>query len=267
LAYDGGSNLYVADQGNNKVRQINLSTGIIKTAIGSGSTGFSGDGGAATAAAIWVPCGIACDQYGNVYVSDANNRRIRVASVLGSISITLAGPTSVPTGTPITFTANASVTSGVIYQWQKNGSNVGTGGTTYTNPTPANGDVYRCIQTVTPVCGSAFDVISNSITVNVYGPAPFDPASVVDPSVQTEVVLYPNPVRESFTIAATNLPDGPAAINVYDQMGKVVVSRSIAVTNGRLAEQVDMSGMAGGLYLVVVTDSNGRAERLKCIKN
>jgi hypothetical protein len=63
---------------------------IITTYAGTGTAGFSGDGGAATAARLWNPIGVAIDAADNLYISDSNNHRIRKITAAGVIS-TVAG--------------------------------------------------------------------------------------------------------------------------------------------------------------------------------
>ena len=81
--------MYIADNWNERIRVINTS-GIISTIAGNGTSGFSGDGGQATAAALNSPTGIAFDKSGNIYIADAQNHRIRKVSTSGIIS-TIAG--------------------------------------------------------------------------------------------------------------------------------------------------------------------------------
>ncbi len=89
LAFDGSGNLYISDNIHNRIRMIN-SSGIITTVVGTGSGGFSGDGGAATAAQINNPRGIAIDASGNLYIADESNNRVRKVTPSGIIS-TVAG--------------------------------------------------------------------------------------------------------------------------------------------------------------------------------
>jgi hypothetical protein len=91
LAIDNSGNIYFADQYNNRVRKINTS-GIITTLAGSDTSGFSGDGGPATAAELDSPFGVAVDASGNVYISDQRNNRIREVNTSGIIT-TIAGIT------------------------------------------------------------------------------------------------------------------------------------------------------------------------------
>ena len=59
-------NVYVADSGNNRIRKVTVSTGIINTIAGTGTSSYSGDGGAATSAALDEPCGVAVDASGRI---------------------------------------------------------------------------------------------------------------------------------------------------------------------------------------------------------
>jgi hypothetical protein len=76
ITFDGVGNLYISDWGNFCVRKINTS-GIISTLAGNGNTGYSGDGGQATAAELDSPMGITFDVIGNLYIADRDNQRIR----------------------------------------------------------------------------------------------------------------------------------------------------------------------------------------------
>jgi len=69
--------LYVADKGNDRIRAIDLTTGIINTVAGNGRPGFSGDGGNAVDASLHGPLGIAFDNAGHLYIADTYNSRIR----------------------------------------------------------------------------------------------------------------------------------------------------------------------------------------------
>jgi uncharacterized protein (TIGR03437 family) len=91
MALDAAGNLYIADTENNRIRKV--TGGVITTVAGTGASGFSGDGPAASAT-LSSPAGIAVDAAGNLFIADSFNRRIRKLTPGGAIS-TVAG-----TGSP-----------------------------------------------------------------------------------------------------------------------------------------------------------------------
>ena len=91
VSVGGDGNFYIVDFGNNRIRKIIASSGIISTVAGNGSAAFGGDGGQATSAQINQPYGVAADPAGNIYIADSYSHRIRyVAAATGVIS-TIAG--------------------------------------------------------------------------------------------------------------------------------------------------------------------------------
>ncbi|HTP59035.1 MAG TPA: hypothetical protein VMM82_08965 [Spirochaetia bacterium] len=80
LAMDGAGNLYVADEGNSRIRAVNLAAGTITTVAGSGTAGDSGDNGDATKAQLGEPTGVAVDGAGNLYIVDLQAQRVRKVS-------------------------------------------------------------------------------------------------------------------------------------------------------------------------------------------
>ncbi len=96
IAITDSNDIYIADADNNVIRRIDGHTGIITTVAGTGYRagtglgGYSGDGGAATAARMWYPSGVAVDDIGNLYIADQRNDRIRKVDTFGIIT-TVAG--------------------------------------------------------------------------------------------------------------------------------------------------------------------------------
>jgi uncharacterized protein (TIGR03437 family) len=116
VAVDNSGKLYIADQGNNAVRQIVLATGTITTFAGTGAAGYSGDGGPAGAAQMASPYAVATGPNGRVYVADTSNNRVRALPLpapapVPSVSPTFVGGPSVPAGstTVLSFSINNPV--------------------------------------------------------------------------------------------------------------------------------------------------------------
>jgi len=86
VAVDADGKLSIAD--GQRIRTI--SGGTITTVAGTGAAGYSGDDGPATSAQLYNPTGVAVDTAGNLYIADSNNYRVRMVSVLGTIT-TVAG--------------------------------------------------------------------------------------------------------------------------------------------------------------------------------
>lgn len=89
ICFDRKGNLYIAESGGGRIRKMSP-VGTITTIAGTGSSGFSGDGGAATAAKLFSPRDVKIDPAGNLYISDDGNSRIRKIDIAGIIT-TIAG--------------------------------------------------------------------------------------------------------------------------------------------------------------------------------
>lgn len=98
LAMDGAGNLYIADTGNNVIREISAATGIITTIAGSNPANVCGsandtvgDGCPATQATFDQPVGVTLDVAGNLYIADTNDHRIRLVTISNGDISTIAG--------------------------------------------------------------------------------------------------------------------------------------------------------------------------------
>lgn len=95
IALDSEGNLFIADTNNNRIRRVDVESGIITTVAGSGpSNGYEGyengsycgDGGPAIEACLNTPYGVAVDRLGNIFIADSLNRRIRKVDKEGIIT-------------------------------------------------------------------------------------------------------------------------------------------------------------------------------------
>ena len=88
FAYGSDGTLYICDMGNGRIRAVR--NGIISTVAGNGRRAYSGDGGPATAASLYLPMGIAVGPDNAIYIADTDNNRIRKVTTDGTIH-TVAG--------------------------------------------------------------------------------------------------------------------------------------------------------------------------------
>ena len=95
LAFDSKGDLYVCDNGNNRIRKIDMRTGTITTVLGTGQAASNGDGGPAVEASTHTPDAIFIDCHDNLYVGEVGGFRVRKVNAQTGIVTTLAG-TGIP---------------------------------------------------------------------------------------------------------------------------------------------------------------------------
>lgn len=83
VAVDASGNLYITDRNNSRIRYVDAKTGLISTIAGTGTPGFSGNGGPATNADIKFPKGLAIDSAGSVYIAEYYSHYIRKIGPMG----------------------------------------------------------------------------------------------------------------------------------------------------------------------------------------
>jgi len=119
VALDAAGSLYIGDSRNHRVRKVGPA-GVVTTAAGDGSWGYSGDGGPATSASLQWPIGVAVDSAGNLYIADSFSNRIRKVSPGRVITTVAGGGTGDPKdGGPATG-ALLSGPEGVAVDWAGN---------------------------------------------------------------------------------------------------------------------------------------------------
>ena len=102
IAVDGEGNLYIADGGNQRIRKVSATTGVITSVAGNGTAASSGDGGLATSASVYDPISVAVDGANNLYIVERNtSNRVREVTASNGFIQTIAG------GGTATFTAGS----------------------------------------------------------------------------------------------------------------------------------------------------------------
>jgi trimeric autotransporter adhesin len=231
VATDASGNVYIADYSNNRIRMVNTS-GIINTIAGNGfgspsSGGFSGDGGASTAAELYWPSGLSVDPEGNIFIADLANNRIRVINTSGIIN-TLAGD-----GYGGPFGGGFSGDGGPATAAELNAPF----GVTVDN----SGNVYMV------------DEINNRVRKVNIAAAGIDNILLLS----DDVTIYPDPNTGSFTIRGISQGQ---TIEIYDYTGqKIYASTQPPPTGGgaSFACQINISSLPDGIYLVRVLNKDG----------
>lgn len=218
LAVDAAGNLYIGDTNNQRVRFVNMATGIISTIAGNGTPGYSGDGGAAKSASLNYPRGLSVDTAGNVYIADNNNAAVRIltpaatgpAPTISAVSNNASGVAGIVPNSWVSIYGSNFAASGFTDTWANaitngklptvlDGVSVSIGGQ------PAYVDYVSAAQinVLAPNVGTG----SMQVTVTAGGTTS-DPFTVTSLSAQPAFFPWPNnyavATHADFTLAVNN---------------------------------------------------------------
>lgn len=162
VAVDSAGNIYFADKGNNRVRKVDTK-GIITTFAGTGTPGYSGDGGPATSAKLGMGLtvtfqGVAVDAAGNVYIADTLNNRVRVVNPSGIISTFAGNGSAFATGSLGNGDGGPPASASVL---QPNGVKVDSAGNVFIADT--NHNLIRKVTGAATTGGSAPTISANGV--------------------------------------------------------------------------------------------------------
>ena len=227
IAVDSAGNVYISEGSDARVRKVN-SAGVITTVAGQlkKTSGFSGDGGPATAATLAAPIGLAVDRSGNLYIADNSNGRIRKVDAAGIITTYagINGNSSTPIGD------GGPATSAYI----------GTVKDVALDPagnlllTSSAGGVER-VRKVSAAAGLSANPSTLAFSFTIGGAAP---------GSQT-VSVTSSGAAASYTASASTTTGGPW----------LSVSPTSGATPGNLTVSVNPAGVPGGVYQGAVTVS------------
>ncbi|MBP6821781.1 MAG: hypothetical protein KA368_09565 [Acidobacteria bacterium] len=239
VAVDGAGNIFIADNGNQRIRKIAIADAKISTIAGNGSPGFNGDGDLAANAQVSLgsPTYLTTDAAGNLFVPDRGNNRIRkinmtdskIATVAGSGIAGFNGDGLAPLGT------NLSVPPGVAVD--------------------ANGDLFISDSTGQRIRRTrSFGSLRTVATVSA---ASFSQTAGVAPD---EIVSGFGPGVASSVIVASSLPLpttlGGTTVKVRDNLNVERLAPLFFVSPDQVNYQIP-SGTAPGLATVVITNAAG----------
>ncbi len=228
VAVDIIGNVYIADTRNNCVRKVDT-FGIITTVAGTGSRtgGFSGDGGPAIAAQLNFPVAIKVDDWGNLYIADLNNERIRMVDTSGMIN-TIAGNGIVG------FSGDGGLATSAKF----------------------NNPFGIAISQSDPGRVYIADYSNNRIRLLEALEAV---AAVNKP---TGISAYPNPAHDEVTVVAATTPGPGAQITLTDVAGHVVYGSPMLLKT----QTIDLQHLPAGIYVLQMTDGTGAKTNVKVVK-
>ena len=169
---------------------------------------------------------------------------------VNSVSVSASSSTIV-SGTPVTFTATAPhAGTSPVYQWFINGAVVpGATSSTYTTDTLANGQIVTCEVTSSEPCATPHINMSSGVSVLVT-------TGVKETIHANSFVLIPNPNKGTFIVKGYANTDN-LTIRITDVLGQVIYTRTVQVNNNYVNEEVTLSDVANGMYLVSITSAAG----------
>jgi uncharacterized protein (TIGR03437 family) len=214
VAVDGAGNLYIADAGNNRVRKVDT-TGTISTIAGTGTDGYSGDGGISTQAALNYPWSLTADPSGNIYISDRVNNRVRLIAGVQSPAPSLVDNSAV---NGATFTKGQPIAPGAIVTIF--GSNFAAG-TAFAQTVPLPTSLGGTSVTFNGVAAPLFYVSPGQINAQ----APFDMATG-----QVQIQVHRGGVNSSTTVSSSaSFSPGIFVMNQQTNAGAIVHSSDFSL--------------------------------------
>eukprot|EP01035_Chromulina_nebulosa_P018805 gene18805-24572_t len=251
VAIDSVGNIYIADAGNNRVRMVRVSDGIITTVAGNGASSYSGDGGSATSAGILSPPTICFDKVGTATIYN---------SAGGGLADTTAivGASGLCTDESGTGESGYSGDGGLAIHAKtipfaiavdKIGN--GVAGFSGDGGDAVNAQVYFPVGVAVDTCNNLYisDNRNHRIRKISFNPDCI-PTSVKDVSTYHAVFvkLYPNPTNSNVTVEGK----GIRSVAVWNVVGQVMSEHVYKKTD---KVTVDISNLPSGVYMVRVNDA------------
>ena len=270
---DQNQRLFIADYGNHRVRLIDLTTGVMSTCAGNGSTGYSGDGGQATAAELTNPQSICTDSSGNLFIADPGSNTIRrvdrhtgiITTVAGSAAAGYSGDGGPATAAGLCFPNGVFVDrhnnifisdagNNVVREVYATGMIITVAGNTHYGYSGDGGlATFATFNGLTGVYVDDSDFLyiidGGNSAIRKVTPGVSAVHNIQNPS---SLSVYPNPCTGVFSLdIGGQVNDGE--IIICDISGRVVYEGSIAVGKNN----IDLTSNVSGMYYVKLISKNG----------
>ncbi len=217
---DSAGNIFISDFGNNRIRKVNAVSGIITNIAGTGTAGYTGDGGLPTLAKLRGPNAVHINRLGNLYISDEGNNVIRRIGPSGNIN-TIAGSGGygfAGDGGPATAARFNGPTA--VYADDSDYLYIADGG--------------------------------NSVIWKVSPPAFIDNAGIDEHATGADFKVFPNPSTGNFNISF-NSHQSRTSIVIYNSFGQVIHRSEFT----GIVAHMDLGNVATGIYIISTVSSSG----------
>ncbi|MBX2906903.1 MAG: T9SS type A sorting domain-containing protein [Taibaiella sp.] len=278
MAFDAAGNLYIADGDANVVRKINPA-GNISTFAGTGTAGFSGDGDFSNLATLDSPYAVTADAFGNVFISDVKNNRVRKVDVSGTIT-TYAGVGTAGYSGDGAQATDAELNRPAGLATDKDGNlyiadadnnvirMVATDGTITTavgNGTPGFGGDYgpvngcnlnRPFGVAVDAQGELYIADANNQRVR----RTYTTTAVGNVAADANIELYPNPAGSRLFVNGLSKGD---KLSVLDVTGRMLMGLE---STSETLQDLDVSSLASGVYVLNIATVNGGSAVVRFVK-
>ncbi len=282
IAFDKSNNLFIGDASNYCIRRVDASTGIITTVAGiGGHTGFSGDGGQATAAEMGYTYGVALDDSNNIYISDQSNNRIREVRIMTGIITTVAGNGAAGyygDGGPATA-AELDIPDAISVAYNGDIFISGTGEQTIRKVLRSNGIISTFAgNNVKGFSGDGGPATAAElyypagITIDYYGNLYIpdwenyrvrkitlaeDETGIANLQSNNDkgINVFPNPANKQLSVSFNGI-NGKVSVTMYNLLGQEMLTKS---TNTNQPVMINTSNLTKGIYLLKVQPEDGRS--------
>ncbi len=220
VALDATGNVYISDYGNQRVRMVDISSGLISTFAGNGTPGSSGDGTQATTAELNYPAGVAFDGSGDLFIADEHNQKVREIDGITGVITTVAGNGYLSGG----FSGDGGLATLAELWWD------------YSVTVDKSGNLFIA------------DANNNRIR-EVKGIS----TSVSNISQPNQIEIYPNPVSDRLYI---NGIKQSSAVKLYTLSGQIIWVGKCSSNNSKM--EIPVNNLLTGIYFLEVLSPDGQ---------
>lgn len=280
LCLDKYGNIYIADRGNQRIRKVNISSGVVTTYAGNGATGYAGDGGQAINAELSMPTGVCSDTAGNIYIADNGNNVVRKVDAVTGIITTFAGTGLADfSGDDGPATAATLVQPNSVHMSKRNNLYISDYGNNRIRVVTSNGIIHTLAGSggygyagdggpalsatflgPTGVCADDMEYVYISDAGNsavrrvtpVYN-------GIIDAPPTPKLRVYPNPGAGVFNVQIDMRGGDEVVVRVFNMLGAVIYTTLTKSSSF----QINLVGSPPGVYqILVASPSAAMSERV-----